>query len=208
MNAKIVDQLKTLVVSIDKCELDPKNARKNHNVEGISESLRSYGQRKPIIVNAETGFIEAGNGTFKAAKKLGWKTIAAVFVKDDPDTATGYSFADNRLTDQSEFDFDILKEMFESLTNIDLMDIPGVDGDFLDEIDFNLVINETEYPEIPTGEKEPFQRMTFTLSDVQAETVRNAIKKAHSLGAYTDTGNENSNGNALARIAEIFNGKS
>ena len=38
------------------------------------------------------------------------------------------------------------------------------------------------------------------------ERVKAAIKKANELGAYIDTGNENDNGNALARISETFNG--
>ena len=46
--------------------------------------------------------------------------------------------------------------------------------------------------------------MTFTLHDEQSETVREAIKLAKAQGAFTDSTNENSNGNALARICETY----
>jgi ParB-like nuclease domain. len=56
------------------------------NLKAIKKSLEIYGQRKPIVVNKNRGFIEAGNGLFAAAKALGWKEIAVVFVNDDKDT--------------------------------------------------------------------------------------------------------------------------
>lgn len=57
---------------------------------------------------------------------------------------------------------------------------------------------------LPQDDRAPFQQMTFTLHDDQAETVREAVKAAKTIGAFVDTGNENSNGNALARICETF----
>ena len=46
--------------------------------------------------------------------------------------------------------------------------------------------------------------MTFTVHKDQQETIDDAISIAKKLGEFTDTGNENSNGNALARICELF----
>ena len=62
-----------------------------------------------------------------------------------------------------------------------------------------------EYPALPDGDKAPFVQMTFTLHDEQVEEVKAAMDVAKSLGAY-DSPNENSNGNALARICEMFLG--
>lgn len=59
---------------------------------------------------------------------------------------------------------------------------------------------------LPDGDKPPFQQMTFTLHDSQAETVRRAIDAAKDAGDFDGSPNENSNGNALARIAEAFLG--
>ena len=74
------------------------------------------------------------------------------------------------------------------------LDLPGfdIDADDLGE-EFSL----------PDGDKAPFQQMTFTLADEQAEQIKNAIadiKKTEEY-KYTETfGNENSNGNALYLI--------
>jgi hypothetical protein len=46
--------------------------------------------------------------------------------------------------------------------------------------------------------------MTFTLHDEQAEQVVRTIKVAKGMGPFVNSANENSNGNALARICEVF----
>lgn len=56
---------------------------------------------------------------------------------------------------------------------------------------------------LPSGDKEPFQQMTFTLHDEQVEQVKAAMDSAKKMGDF-DSSNQNSNGNALARICEIF----
>ena len=59
---------------------------------------------------------------------------------------------------------------------------------------------------LPDGDKQPFQQMTFTLHDSQADAVRRALDAAKDAGGFDGSPNENSNGNALARIAEAFLG--
>lgn len=60
--------------------------------------------------------------------------------------------------------------------------------------------------ELASGDREPFQQMTFTLSDDQAADVKRAMDAAKDAGPFVDTVNENSNGNALARIVEAYLG--
>jgi hypothetical protein len=57
---------------------------------------------------------------------------------------------------------------------------------------------------LPDEDRAPFQQMTFTLHDTQAEQVREALSLAKSAGAFVDSENENSNGNALTRICEFY----
>lgn len=59
---------------------------------------------------------------------------------------------------------------------------------------------------LPDGDKPPFQQMTFTLHDSQADVVRRALDAAKDAGDFDGSPNENSNGNALHRIAESFLG--
>jgi hypothetical protein len=48
--------------------------------------------------------------------------------------------------------------------------------------------------------------MTFTVTDEQAEEINRALSAAKGAGPFVATGNENSNGNALARICEAYHG--
>ncbi len=61
-----------------------------------------------------------------------------------------------------------------------------------------------QLPVLPSGEREPYQQITFTLHDSQAAILKRALAQAKAKGPFKKTVNENSNGNALARICEAF----
>jgi hypothetical protein len=60
------------------------------------------------------------------------------------------------------------------------------------------------FGKLPDEDRAPFRQMTFTLHDTQADQVFDALKLAKAQGAFTDSPNKNSNGNALARICETY----
>ena len=73
----------------------------------------------------------------------------------------------------------------------------------VDIIGFSNVEDLGEDFSLPNGDKSPFQQMTFTLADEQAEQIKNAIEEIKSTEEYKyaeTMGNENSNGNALYLI--------
>jgi len=75
-----------------------------------------------------------------------------------------------------------------------------------DEFDIGMFFIEgINAPELDDGDRTPFRQMTFTLHDSQFEIVEQAIKKAKAEGCDTSI-NDNSNGNALTKIAEVFLG--
>ncbi len=128
----IVEPLRPLAVPIDSVHLDPANARTGHAVDRIAASLAQYKQRKPIVVNTnESNKIEAGNGTWQAARQLGWSHIAVVFVSESSAAATGYGIADNRLGDLSTWDVNTLDLLIKSL---DDEAVTGFDEGELDEL--------------------------------------------------------------------------
>ena len=95
------------------------------NVERIKQSLTVNGQYKPVVVcvGTRTGRpneVLAGNHTVKAARDLGWATIAAVTVDVDDDQAIRIVAADNRTSDLGEYDDRLLLEL--------LADLPDLDG--------------------------------------------------------------------------------
>ena len=81
----------------------PGNARIG-DVDTIADSLKTTGQYKPIIVQASTNYVIAGNHTLKAALKLGWKTIDALYLDVDDNTATRINLVDNRSNDRATYD--------------------------------------------------------------------------------------------------------
>ena len=103
-------------VPITSLSLDPNNARKHseRNLSAIAESLKQFGQRKPIVVHR--GVVIAGNGTLEAAKSLGWSEIAIAEVPDDWDVekAKAYALADNRTAELAEWDEgELAKQLLE-----------------------------------------------------------------------------------------------
>lgn len=117
----IVESLRPLAVPIESLALDPENVRSHpvRNMAAVVSSLKRYGQRKPVVVNRVTGFIEAGNGTLEAARELGKDCLAVVYVEDDPETAMGYAIADNRTADLAEWNWQALGGQLQELLDND-----------------------------------------------------------------------------------------
>lgn len=92
-------------VPINSVSPDPENARERtpRNLRTIRASLKRFGQRKPIVVDAD-GIIRAGNGTWHVAKELGWTEIWISRSHLRGAEAVAYAIADNRSNDQSQFD--------------------------------------------------------------------------------------------------------
>lgn len=96
-------------VPIAELSPDPANARKHdrRSVDAIKASLKRFGQQKPLVIDAGN-IVRAGNGTLAAAKELGWTHLDCVRTSLSSGDATAYSIADNRASDLSEFDPDVL----------------------------------------------------------------------------------------------------
>lgn len=91
-----------------------KNPRKG-NIKAIADSLEINKQYRPIVVQKSTMKILAGNHTWLAAKKLGWKEISVVFVDVDDKAAKRIVLADNKTSDLAEYDEQILAEILRDL---------------------------------------------------------------------------------------------
>jgi hypothetical protein len=130
MTSNIIDALQHLSVPIVEVFSDEANAVEHSeaSIVAISQSLSNYGQRKPIVVNAKTHVVEAGNGTLIAARdRLGWSHIAAVYVNDDKATATSYAVADNRSAQLARWNY---KQLMRSIASAGQA-LPGVSPEFL-----------------------------------------------------------------------------
>jgi ParB-like chromosome segregation protein Spo0J len=97
-------------VLIDLLRFDEHNARihSKKNLKAIEGSLKTFGQRKPIVVWGDV--VVAGNGTLQAAISLDWEYISVVRcpVNWTYEQARAYSLADNRTAELADWDADLL----------------------------------------------------------------------------------------------------
>ena len=175
----------------------------DEQIKQIAESIREFGFTNPVLID-DTGGIIAGHGRVMAARVLGMSSVPTINVGWlSEKQRRAYVIADNQLALNAGWDHETLREELGALADIGFdLDLLGFDDATLDELCGNA--EETGMPGLPSGDKSPFQQVTFTLHDGQAEEVQRALKAAKDLGPVVDSENENSNGNALARICEIF----
>ena len=126
--ANIAPQLQMLAVPIASVTLHPRNARRG-NVEAVTESLRRFGQRKPIVVQASSRYVVAGNHLLRAARALGWPEVAANVQAMDDAEATAFMLADNRTADLGSYDDALLAAILAEQAASDNLAATGYDAD-------------------------------------------------------------------------------
>lgn len=98
-----------------------KNPRKNDEaVEKVAASIREFGFRQPIVVDADHVII-AGHTRLEASKRLGLTEVPVVVADDlSEEQVRAYRLADNKTAEFSGWDFDLLNgELFE-INDIDM----------------------------------------------------------------------------------------
>jgi ParB-like chromosome segregation protein Spo0J len=174
-------------------------------VAQIAASIQEFGFTSPILVASDDGIL-AGHGRLAAAKDLGLREVPVVVLDHlTPTQRRAYVLADNKLALNAGWDEELLAGELRALEGVEFdLDLLGWSTDELSGLLAPEVDELDGMPDLPSGDREPIQQMTFTLHDDQAEIIKEAIEKAKSIGPFAETGNENSNGNALARVAELF----
>lgn len=113
------------MTSIKDLKHDHKNARKrtDRSAALIAESLKRYGAARSIVID-EDGRILAGNGTVEGARKAGISKLRIIEAEGDEliavrraglseDEKVGLALADNRSSDLSEWDNEMLRQLSE-----------------------------------------------------------------------------------------------
>ena len=185
------------LTKISDVKLNPNNPRliKDDKFKKLVQSIKDFPEMldiRPIVVNKDM-IILGGNMRYRACKEAGIKEIPVIITDLSEDKQREFLIKDN--TSGGEWDWNLLANEWDVSELTDWgIDIPGFDIDSAQlGTDFDL----------PSGDKSPFQQMTFTLADEQAIQIQNAIEeiKLTNEFKYAETmGNENSNGNALYLI--------
>jgi hypothetical protein len=189
--------MKTKIVKIGDVKINPNNPRliKDDKFAKLVQSIKDLPQMldiRPIVVNSDM-VVLGGNMRLKACKEAGLKQVPIIIADNlTEDQQREFLIKDNVSGGEwdwqmiaNEWDADQLEEW-----GLDITDFAGIE------------IGSDEFT-LPDGDKAPFQQMTFTLADEQADQIKNAIAdiKETEEYKYAETmGNENSNGNALYLI--------
>lgn len=135
------------VVSVNIEELIPyvNNPRDNENaVDAVASSIKNFGFKSPIIVDGQNEIIN-GHTRWKAAKKLGLKEVPVVIADDlSPEKVKAYRLADNKTSELSEWNDELLAIELEELENLDF-DMSGFGFDeHSEDIDLTDLWEEQE----------------------------------------------------------------
>ena len=205
---------KVIETNIESLVPDNKNFNKGTQFGDhlMDESLRRFGLGRSILIDKNNRII-AGNKTAEKAADIGFTDVVVVEVdgnqlvavkrKDiDLDSAKGreLALADNATGKANlAWDEDLISDISAQF-NFE----PGDWG--VDVENVNPDAYGTDFA-LNSGDKKPIQQMAFTLSDGQAEMIKNCIQRI--LAVYGDEcvevdGNKNKNGNALAKIVSLW----
>jgi hypothetical protein len=184
-------------VKISEVKANPNNPRliKDDKFKKLVQSIKDFPKMleiRPIVVNDDM-IVLGGNMRLKACKEAGLKEIPIIKASElSEEQQREFIIKDN--VGFGEWEWETLANEWEA----EQLEEWG-----LDLIGFDNVEDLGESFTLPEGDKAPFQQMTFTLADEQAEQIKNAIAdiKQTEEYKYCETmGNENSNGNALYLI--------
>ena len=103
-------------------ELTPyqNNPRKNDKaVDKVAASIREFGFKVPVVIDAD-GVIVAGHTRLRAAQKLGLDKVPCVVADDlNEEQIKAFRLADNKTAEFAEWDFDLLTEELQDISEID-----------------------------------------------------------------------------------------
>ena len=197
-------------MKLNTLKLNPKNPRviKDDKFKQLVKSIQEFPEmmaKRPMVCVTDPVdgklFPLGGNMRLKALQHLKFSDVPDEWVSlaDDWTEEKRAEFAIRDNVSYGEWNWGELAEDWD----IDLLSDWGMEvpdewaADGVNPDDFG-----TDF-QLKDGDKAPFQQMTFTLADEQAEQIKNAIadiKKTEEYKYAETMGNENSNGNALYLI--------
>jgi len=131
------ESLSIELLPIDTLIPDQKNARLHpeRHIKQLAKSVEAFGFNCPLLIDRGNRVI-AGHGRLLAVKRLGWHEVPVIRLEHlTPDQVRAYAIADNRLTDCSDWDSQLLAENLKALSEAELdfdlesigFDLPAID---------------------------------------------------------------------------------
>jgi len=148
--------LKIVQKPVDKLIPYVNNSRthSDEQIAQIASSIKEFGWTNPILVDGENGII-AGHGRLMAARKLGYKEVPTIELKDLTETQRkAYIIADNRLALNAGWDNEMLTiELNDLLADGFALEVLGFDpkelGALLEPEVVEGLTDEDAVPDVP-----------------------------------------------------------
>lgn len=129
-------------------------------VAQVAASIKEFGFNNPILLDEHNGII-AGHGRLAAAQKLGMELVPTITLAGLTEAQRkAYVIADNKLTENGGWDYDLLAVEIERLKELDVdIDLTGFDPTELDTIlEPEIVEGLTDEDEVPEAPEEPITK--------------------------------------------------
>lgn len=107
--------------SVDEVSPYEGNPRRNESaVQAVANSIKEFGFRSPIVVDAD-GTVIAGHTRLKAAKSIGLSEVPVIVASDlTPEQVSAYRLADNKTGELAEWDAELLAQELDGLAGFDM----------------------------------------------------------------------------------------
>ena len=162
---------------------DPGNPRVHprKQIRQIAESIKAFGFNVPVLVDAHDQVI-AGHGRIKAAELLGWTEVPTIRLDHLSEAqAKAFLLADNKLTENAEWDPRLLGESLRDLSLQDLDFSLETTGFEMAEIDLLIEGLEEGPPGDDPADEVPDRRLAG-VEDVRAVGVQHHAAAGIALG--------------------------
>jgi len=180
-----------------------KNPRKNQKVGKIAQSIKEYGFTQPIVVD-EYDVVIIGHTRLMASKELGLKKVPVLKQKLTDEQTKALRIADNRLNEDSEWDYFLLGDELKELLNLKFdLELTGFEKTELENLlDFDTENDDLQFNDLVVEQDKYTKSIVFSYEDLD--------KYQHVVGLlnkYVDNHSDvNSNEQALEKLLNTNQG--
>ncbi len=117
-----LNQINIQYLDVDTLILNPSNARSHSSMQirTLAKSIESFGFNIPLLVDSNSHII-CGHARLEAAKKIKLKQVPVIYLHHlTSNQIKAFSIADNRLSEMSSWDENLLAIQLKELSDVDL----------------------------------------------------------------------------------------
>lgn len=112
------------------------------SIDLVANSIKEFGFKVPIVID-KNNVIVAGHTRYKASEKLGLEEVPCIVADDLTDEQVkAYRLADNKVSEKSLWNYDLLNAELEDILDINMEDFGFINTDS----DFDIDLDELDDP--------------------------------------------------------------